>query len=188
MVSKHTTLLVLFLLAGCDDQQPAKTPEQRGLVYSRELGAWMIPGAAKEPLPVDWAEAALDAGELRCLASNIYFEARGASLADQVAVAHVTLNRVDSGRYPGTICGVVFQPHQFSWTGDRQLTRHKVDRKSYKRAIAIAKAVFYGEKKDPTNGAMYYYAPKKITAPKWARAGYDVVTLEGHTYMKLASQ
>lgn len=183
---KHTTLLLLFALCACDDQKPL-TNAERGLVYSKELGAWMIPGAP-EPLPVDWAEAALNPSELRCLASNIYFEARGASLADQVAVAHVTLNRVESGRYPGSICGVVLQPHQFSWTGDRQLLKHKVDRKSWKRAVVIAKAVFYGEKKDPTNGAMFYYAPKKITAPAWARAGYDVVKLEGHTYMKLASK
>ncbi len=53
-----------------------------------------------------------------CLAKNIYFEARGESLAGMVAVATVTLNRVESRKWPNTICNVVYQPHQFSWTKD----------------------------------------------------------------------
>ena len=51
-----------------------------------------------------------------CLAKNIYFEARGESLRGKLAVAKVTLNRVASGKFPGSICAVVYQPYQFSWT------------------------------------------------------------------------
>ena len=47
--------------------------------------------------------------ELWCLATAIYFEARGESYRGQVAVAQVVLNRVKDHRYPDTICGVVFQ-------------------------------------------------------------------------------
>ena len=54
--------------------------------------------------------------ELECLATNIYHEARGEPLKGQVAVALVTLNRVADPRYPKTICKVVFQKNQFSWT------------------------------------------------------------------------
>ena len=54
--------------------------------------------------------------ELRCLADNIYFEAKGESFKGKLAVAVVTLNRVKSGNYPNTICKVVYQPYQFSWT------------------------------------------------------------------------
>ena len=53
-----------------------------------------------------------------CLAKNVYFEARGESLAGRIAVAIVTLNRVVDKRWPKTICGVVWQPYQFSWTKD----------------------------------------------------------------------
>ena len=54
--------------------------------------------------------------ERDCLTSNIYYEARGESLQGQRAVAQVTLNRVKSKNYPKTVCGVVMQKHQFSWT------------------------------------------------------------------------
>lgn len=54
--------------------------------------------------------------ELFCLTQNVYYEARGESRAGKIAVALVTLNRMDDKRYPSTICGVVFQKKQFSWT------------------------------------------------------------------------
>src|SRR5262245_12358380 len=46
---------------------------------------------------------------LTCLAWNVYFEARGESLAGQRAVAEVTMNRKASGRFADSICGVVYQ-------------------------------------------------------------------------------
>ena len=51
-----------------------------------------------------------------CLALNMFFEARNEPLEGQLMVAEVTLNRVTSDRYPDTICEVVWQPKQFSWT------------------------------------------------------------------------
>lgn len=54
--------------------------------------------------------------ELQCLAANVYFEARGEPFKGKVAVALVTLNRQDSGKYPKSICSIVYQKNQFSWT------------------------------------------------------------------------
>ena len=48
-------------------------------------------------------------GQLQCLAKAIYFEARGESEKGQLAVGRVVLNRVESGAYADTICGVVVQ-------------------------------------------------------------------------------
>ena len=53
-----------------------------------------------------------------CLAQNIYFEARSESTAGKIAVGFTTLNRVHDKRWPSTICTVVWQPNQFSWTHD----------------------------------------------------------------------
>jgi len=53
-----------------------------------------------------------------CLALNMFFEARNESLSGQLMVAEVTLNRVASDRYPDTVCEVVWQRKQFSWTHD----------------------------------------------------------------------
>ncbi len=55
---------------------------------------------------------------LLCLATCIYFEARGESLSGQRAVASVILNRKEDSRYPNTVCGVVWEPKQFSFTHD----------------------------------------------------------------------
>ena len=66
------------------------------------------------------------AAEERCLDEAIYFEARGEPEAGQAAVAQVVLNRVESGHYPASICGVVYQNRrrhnacQFSFACQRQ--------------------------------------------------------------------
>lgn len=57
--------------------------------------------------------------ELDCLAKVIYYEARGESEAGKLAVALATLNRVDSPKFPKTVCQVVYQKQQFSWTKKR---------------------------------------------------------------------
>ena len=49
------------------------------------------------------------ARQLRCLAEAMYFEARGEPWRGQLAVGRVILNRVASGNYPNTVCGVVYQ-------------------------------------------------------------------------------
>lgn len=54
--------------------------------------------------------------EVQCLANNIYHEARGESFKGKLAVALVTINRTKKDGYPATICGVVYQKGQFSWT------------------------------------------------------------------------
>lgn len=56
--------------------------------------------------------------EFECLARNVYYEARGEPRNGKLAVALVTLNRVDNKNYPKNICDVVFQKYQFSWTAN----------------------------------------------------------------------
>ena len=76
--------------------------------------------------------------EIRCLAKNIYHEARGEPYWGQAAVAMVTLNRVDDRRWPNTICAVVKQPRQFSWVG---VAGKPQDRNAWLRALAIAEVL-----------------------------------------------
>lgn len=69
------------------------------------------------------AKSVLDCDQIRadekvCLACNLYFEARGEQETGIIAVALVTLNRVKSLEYPNSICEVVWQKWQFSWTND----------------------------------------------------------------------
>ena len=55
---------------------------------------------------------------LTCMALALYFEARSEPVDAQLAVAEVILNRVGDSRFPDDVCGVVWQPKQFSWTHD----------------------------------------------------------------------
>ena len=54
--------------------------------------------------------------QLCCLAVAVFFEARGEPTTGQYAVAEVIMNRVEDDRYPDTVCGVVFEDSQFSFT------------------------------------------------------------------------
>jgi hypothetical protein len=64
--------------------------------------------------------------ELECLTKNIYYEAATESYEGKLAVAQVTLNRVNHPKFPDTVCGVVYQRTsnvcQFSWTCGSKLT------------------------------------------------------------------
>ena len=47
--------------------------------------------------------------QLDCLAKNIYHEAASEPFEGKVAVAQVTMNRAESGKFPRDVCGVVYQ-------------------------------------------------------------------------------
>ena len=87
--------------------------------------------------------------ELWCMATAIYFEARGESYRGQVAVGQVVLNRVAHRLYPGTICNVVFQNQhmrnacQFSFACDG-IPETVTEPKSWAQAEEIARGVING--------------------------------------------
>jgi spore germination cell wall hydrolase CwlJ-like protein len=123
-----------------------------------------------KPLPA----AVFSGKEQKCLATAIYFEARGESLRGQAAVAQVVLNRVRNPTYPATICGVVYQNQhlknrcQFSFAcdGKKDLILNK---KGYKTAEDIAMAVTAGKIFLPeVASSTHYYA--QYVSPGWARS------------------
>jgi len=133
----------------------------------------------------------MDKKQLYCLSQNVYFEARGEKTVGQLAVAMVTMNRVFSKRFPNSICKVVWQRKQFSWTHDGKSDRPK-DKKAWKLAQQIAKFVYkkYGSYKqmsngalDLTKGALHYYAPD-LAAPKWAQSKQVTRQIGGHLFLK----
>ena len=81
--------------------------------------------------------AAMDA-EMTCLATAVYFEARGESVEGQLAVAKVVMNRAASGKYPPTWCATVKQPWQFSFVRNGQFPRVDTDCAAWRRAQAVA--------------------------------------------------
>jgi spore germination cell wall hydrolase CwlJ-like protein len=135
--------------------------------------------------PKQHASRDLSENELGCLVENVYFEARGEDALGQAAVAHVTLNRVKSPLYPDSVCDVVWQRGQFSWTDDGRSDR-MTDLNAIGKAVDIALAVSRGKVKDPTGGALHYYAQNKVK-PRWARHGWRLI-LGDHTFVKLAGR
>jgi len=98
---------------------------------------------------------AAPANEIRCLALNIYFEARGEPESGQVAVGHVVMNRVASSRFPGTVCDVVQQGGslrrnrcQFSWWCDGRSDIPGNER-LWEKSAELALKVYWGRTVDP---------------------------------------
>lgn len=109
----------------------------------------------------------VDPADVECLAKNIYFESRGEPIQGQIAVAMVTINRKDHDYFPDSICEVVWQRKQFSWTHDGRSDVPK-DKKAYVRAVHIAKAALRDYYDDPTDGALFFHT-NYIKKPFWAK-------------------
>ena len=112
--------------------------------------------------------------QVDCLAQNILFEAGHESEDGKVAVAMVTLNRVASGNYSGSVCGVVKQKIgkvcQFSWVcedknASKRLTLLNSSLYNEAREIAVRVIFNYDKMNDVTEGATFYHAD--YVKPKW---------------------
>lgn len=165
------------------------------------------PQFKQEPVEPD-----IDERELQCLAKNIYHEARGESLEGKLAVAHVTLNRVHSPRFPDTVCKVVYQAvHstwwweakgrlvpvrnkcQFSWYCDGKSDRIQLTTvegepivrnvQAWQDSQAVALEVLLGITSDPTNGAKWYYNPD-LADPYWKHSYIKTVQVGAHKFMR----
>ena len=108
--------------------------------------------------------------ELICLATCVFYEARGESVDGQLAVAEVVLNRVRSNRYPDDICSVVNQSKQFSYTHDGKSDDFlkEPEQEAVVRAILVASEVIRGEGLKITSD---HYHTTDVT-PYWAQEQY----------------
>lgn len=114
--------------------------------------------------------------ELNCLARNIYYEAGNEPFEGKVAVAQVTLNRVNHDEFPDDICQVVYQKNifysrtvcQFSWYCDRQALVRPIDKQSYDESMIVAKKVLLeGFRLPGLTDALYYHA--NYINPNWRK-------------------
>jgi spore germination cell wall hydrolase CwlJ-like protein len=103
--------------------------------------------------------------EERCLAGAVYFESKGESLTGQLAVARVILARANSGRFPSTLCGVVFQKSQFSFVRGAGMPPIRTGSKGWQEAVAISKIALNDSWKSPVEGALFFHA--RHVTPGW---------------------
>jgi len=130
------------------------------------------------------------ARDLHCLTQNIYHEARGEPEAGKVAVALVTMNRVSSGRFPGTICEVVFEKRwdairrryvgAFSWT-ELESTQ-PLDAKAWQKSRRAAETVYNGRQTFELDGVLFYHA--RHIKPSWARTMKPVKKIGRHVFYR----
>lgn len=103
--------------------------------------------------------------EERCLAGAIYFESKGESLAGQLAVARVVIARARSGRFPNTLCGVVYQKSQFSFVRGGGMPRISTSSTHWSNAVAISRIALENSWKSPVEGALFFHA--RHVSPGW---------------------
>jgi hypothetical protein len=127
--------------------------------------------------------------ERRCLAEAIYFESRGEPDEGQAAVAQVVLNRVSSGLYPATICGVVYQNRQhykacqFSFACEGKSLRI-TEPDAWRRAVQIANEVTYGKTYLSDIGSSTHFHANYVR-PRWARRLEKTDMIGHHVFYKL---
>jgi hypothetical protein len=148
------------------DNQRAKTPAER-------LGLFHEKSRAKSE---------------KCLAEAVYFEARGEAVRGQMAVAQVVLNRAFSGKYPDTVCGVVYQNKhrhlacQFTFACDNNKDVIR-EPDMWERAKKIAKAMLDGQLWLPeVDKSTHYHA--YWVRPSWVSEMKKMYKTGVHTFYR----
>ena len=149
-----------------------------GLFFSAKLLSWTINNKLSNVTPVEESQitAELRDRQLACLAKNIYYEAGSEPFEGKVAVAQVTLNRTESGQFPGDVCRTIYQKNvvyektvcQFSWYCDRETHVKPLNKAVYEECLTVAKKVLMeGFRLPGLTNALYYHAD--YINPGWKR-------------------
>ena len=120
--------------------------------------------------------------EANCIAVAVYHEARGESLEGQLAVAKVIMNRAASGKYPGSWCGVVKQPWQFSFVRNGRFPY--VDRTSdqWRKALGVTRLSVANAVQSVPSSCLWYHAD--YVAPSWGRNLTRVDKIGAHIFYR----
>ena len=127
-----------------------------------------------ETMPAGYVSTTEKIKQLDCLTRNIYWEAANEPFEGKVAVAQVTLNRVSSGKFPDSVCGVVYQKNviyervvcQFSWFCEGTHKVKAIHTPLYRESEEVAKRVlFEGFRLPSIEKALYYHA--EYVNPGW---------------------
>ena len=156
---------------------PAVEPKKKG-------GA----AAAVAPAIVQYNAAWLGAlpaptgdGQWQCLTIALYFESRGETVKGQFAVAEVILNRVDSPAYPKSVCGVVQQGCQFSYTCDGR-SEAMNEGEAADVAGRIARVMLDGAPRALTQGATHFHTVN--VNPNWSRRFPQTASIGAHLFYR----
>ncbi len=145
-----------------------------------ELANLIKESQAEQKRLLNQAAKVVKLDHLKCLAINIFYEARGEPFMGQVAVARVVMNRVADPAFPKDPCRVVYQKHdvvnsetgeiktvcQFSWVCEN-LPIPDRNNYHYQQAVTIARDVLkYDRWRDLISDATLFFHNIHVK-PKW---------------------
>jgi spore germination cell wall hydrolase CwlJ-like protein len=163
--------------------QPAQSVTVKLSQSIAQEAAWLYKGGwPLEALVQKYATSAPLDQETNCLATAVYFEARGESLEGQLAVAHVVMNRASSGRYPPDWCGVVKQPAQFSFVRHGEFPNVDTNSAAWQRAEAVAELAAANVVPSVGSDVLWYHA--NYVAPSWRRGLQEVQQIGAHIFYR----
>ena len=137
---------------------------------------------AQDAMPPGYVTAAEQTRQLECLTRNIYWEAALEPFEGKVAVAQVTLNRMQSGKFADSVCGVVYQKNvfyekvvcQFSWYCEGNHKMKPVHKPLWRESEEVAKKVLLeGFRLPSMKNALYYHAD--YVNPGWQLPKIDQI-------------
>ncbi|MBV9527062.1 cell wall hydrolase [Sphingomonas sp.] len=120
--------------------------------------------------------------EATCVATAVYFEARGESLEGQMAVADVVMNRASSGRYPASWCAVVKQPAQFSFVRNGQFPTIDTASAAWATAQGVARLAIAKATPALPSDVLWYHA--NYVAPNWRHNLREVEQIGAHIFYR----
>ena len=129
--------------------------------------------------------------EYRCAVRSLYHEGRGESLVGQAYIVKTVLNRVRDTKHPHSVCGVIYQRKQFSWTHQIPKNKHKVPNKTasekelLKQLEVISTVVIWIDRLgwDFTEGSQFYHSVK--VKPNWDYTKLErTETVGNHVFYK----
>ena len=133
-------------------------------------------------MPEGYVTAAEQTRQLECLTRNIYWEAASEPFEGKVAVAQVTLNRMQSGKFADSVCGVVYQKNvfyekvvcQFSWYCEGNHKMKPIHKPLWRESEEVAKKVLLeGFRLPGLKNALYYHAD--YVNPGWQLPKIDQI-------------
>jgi spore germination cell wall hydrolase CwlJ-like protein len=165
------------------------SPEGLAALRSRQPNMTVVPKDENRPSYASLIDPENLNQEQRCLAEAIYFEARSEPEEGQAAVAQVVLNRVRSGLYPQTVCGVVYQNRnrkfacQFSFACEGKSLR-VTEPEPWQTAVRIAREVTFGQTYVSEVGSSTHYHANYVR-PFWAKRLKKMDVIGRHIFYKL---
>ncbi len=149
------------------------------LLMAAAAADWSAEPATDETSADPAATAKLDA-ELECMAKVVVHEAGNQSRRGQLAVAQLIMNRIESGRFPATACGVANQPGQFFRTASYNPPRNSP---TWASAVEVAREARAGASEKVVPGALFFQAAYASTS-SFFRSRQRVATLGDHIFYR----